>query len=155
MRSLMAARLVLLDSDSARRDGLCKELDALIPGVAGISAVSEAARFVSDQPDLYIIDHGSLAANDDAAVLPNPLAGTGAASILLLAGATAAQRREASRAGYTAVLGTPVSTRLLYRRIAHVLQIARRTKRRAELERKKAAKPALDLLPPHVAASQG
>ncbi|HMN50636.1 MAG TPA: hypothetical protein PKB01_01070 [Xanthobacteraceae bacterium] len=155
MRSLMAARLVLLDSDAARRDNLCKELDALIPGVAGISAVSEAARFVSDQPDLYIIDHGSLAANDDVAVLPNPFAGTGAATILLLAGASTAQRREAARAGYTAVLGKPVSTRLLYRRVAHVLQIARRVKRRAELEQKKAAKPALELVPPSVAASQG
>jgi DNA-binding NarL/FixJ family response regulator len=135
MRSLMAARLVLLDADQARRDQLSGALAELAAfEISGIATVADAAGVCTTaSPDLIIVEGPSLAANDEAdEISPNPFATSGIPTILLLPNATNEQRRKATRAGYAIVLGTPVSPRLLYRRIAHVLQNARRAKRRVE-----------------------
>lgn len=133
----MAARLVLLDADQARREelsGALAELGAF--RISGIATVAEAAGVCAqDAPDLFIVEGPSLAANDEAdEVSANPFAASGIPTILLLPNPTTIQRRKAARAGYAVVLGMPVSPRLLYRRIAHALQNARRAKRRLEAE---------------------
>ena len=90
-------------------------------------------------PDLYLIEGPSLSANDaGGAISPNPFAASRIPTILMLPEPTDAQRRMALRAGYTIVLAAHVPLRLLYRRIAQLLQNARRAKRRAEfaLEKK-------------------
>jgi DNA-binding NarL/FixJ family response regulator len=135
MRSLMAARLVLLDADQTRRDelsGALAELGAF--KICGIATVAEAAGACAEgSPDLFIIEGPSLAANDENdEVTANPFAASGIPTILLLPNATSVQRRKAARAGYAIVIGMPASPRLLYRRIAHALQNARRVKRRIE-----------------------
>jgi AmiR/NasT family two-component response regulator len=137
MRSLMAARLVLLDADQARREelsGALAELGAF--RISGIATIAEAAGVCAlHTPDLFIVEGPSLAANDEAdEISANPFAASGIPTILLLPNPTTDQRRKAARAGYAVVLGMPVSPRLLYRRIAHALQNARRTKRRLEAE---------------------
>lgn len=132
MRSLTAARLVLLDSDPARREALAKTLaETGVFEIASVATVAEAATVAGGPPDIFLIEGPSLAANDvGGAISPNPFAASGVPTLLMLPEATGEQRRMAVRAGYSAVLGTPVPPRLLYRRIAHLLQKARRTRRR-------------------------
>lgn len=134
MRTLMGARVIVLDSDAARRDALCRSLmDLGIFGVSGIATVAEALGQGAAQPDVFIIQGPVLSANDDGVeISANPLAARGIATILLLPGATMLLRRKAARAGYSIVIGAPASPRLLYRRIAHSLQNARRAKRREQ-----------------------
>jgi DNA-binding NarL/FixJ family response regulator len=138
MRSLMAARLVLLDSDPLRREALMRALAGIGAfEIAGIATVAETSAVTA--PDLYLIEGPSLSANDaGGAISPNPFAASRIPTILMLPQPTDAQRRMALRAGYTIVLAAPVPLRLLYRRIAQLLQNARRAKRRAEfaIERK-------------------
>lgn len=135
----MAARLVLLDSDPLRREALMRALAEIGAfEIAGIATVAETSAVTA--PDLYLIEGPSLSANDaGGAISPNPFAASTIPTILMLPEPTDAQRRMALRAGYTIVLAAPVPLRLLYRRIAQLLQNARRAKRRAEfaLERKK------------------
>jgi DNA-binding NarL/FixJ family response regulator len=133
MRALMAARLVLLDSDPLRREALARVLAELGPlEVFCIATVAEASA-VGPAPDLFLIEGPSLAANDEGgAISPNPFAASGIPAVLMLPEPTSEQRRMALRAGYIIVLAAPVPPRLLYRRIAHLLQNARRAKRRAE-----------------------
>jgi DNA-binding NarL/FixJ family response regulator len=135
MRSLMAARLVLLDADQVRREelsGALAELGAF--QISGIATVAEAAGVCAlAAPDLFIVEGPSLAANDeDDEISANPFAASGIPTILLIPDATMLQRRKAARAGYAIVIGMPASPRLVYRRIAHALQNARRVKRRLE-----------------------
>lgn len=134
MRTLKAARIVVLDADSARRDDLCRALAELgIFGIVGIATVADAGNGAAPA-DLYIVEGPSLAANDDGdGISPNPFAASGIATILLLPDATNTQRRKALNAGYSIVIGLPVSPRLLYRRIGHVMQIARRAKQRGAI----------------------
>jgi DNA-binding NarL/FixJ family response regulator len=150
MRSLMAARLVLLDADQARREelaGALAELGAF--EISGIATVAEAAGAGAvAPPDIFIVEGPSLAANDEAEeVSTNPFAASGIPTILLLPNATSEQRRKATRAGYAIVIGMPASPRLLYRRIAHALQNARRAKRRLDaVAQREAAKRAIEVL---------
>ncbi|MBX3535308.1 MAG: hypothetical protein KF826_13240 [Xanthobacteraceae bacterium] len=132
MRSLTAARLVLLDFDSIRSEALARALIELGSfEIARIATIAEAA--AAGAADLFLIEGPSLAANDEgAAISPNPFSACRAPVILMLPEPTNEQRRMALRAGYTAVLSTPVPPRLLYRRIAQLLQNARRARRRSE-----------------------
>jgi hypothetical protein len=132
MRSLTAARILVLDADHERRAELCRALQALgMPDVSGIANVAEAASSRIPPPELFVVHGATLAANDDGgAISPNPFTASGAPAILLLPDASSFARKAAAKAGYPVVLGTPVSARLLYRRIAHVLQVTRRAKRR-------------------------
>ncbi len=133
MRSLTTARLVLLDFDPIRREVLIRalsEIDAF--QMIGIATVAETAGAAS-QPDLYLISGPTLAANDSgSSIVANPFATSGIPTILMLPEPTKEQRRSALRAGYTIVLAAPVPPRLLYRRVAQLLQNARRAKRRQE-----------------------
>lgn len=128
----MAARLVLLDSNPLRREALKHALSEL--GTFDITAIATVAETSTVlPPDLYLIEGPILAANDaGGAISPNPFAASAIPTILMLPEPTSEQRRLALRAGYTIVLAAPVPPRLLYRRIAQLLQNARRTKRRME-----------------------
>lgn len=128
----MAARLVLLQSDPMRREALVKALSEIGSfEIAGIATVAETPAV--SPPDLYLIEGPILSANDaGGAISPNPFAASAIPTILMLPEPTNEQRRMALRAGYTIVLAAPVPVRLLYRRIAQLLQNARRAKRRAE-----------------------
>lgn len=132
MRSLMAARLVLLDSDQMRREALIRVLSEMgTLEIAGIATVAETS--TASLPDLFLIEGLSFAANDAGALTSqNPFAASAIPTVLMLPEPTNEQRRAALRAGYTVVLAAPVPHRLLYRRIAQLLQNARRAKRRAE-----------------------
>jgi DNA-binding NarL/FixJ family response regulator len=132
MRSLMAARLLLLDADPLRREALIRALSEVGSfEIEGIATVAE--RSSVSVPDLYLVEGPSLSANDaGGAISPNPFAASGIPTILMLPEPTNDQRRMALRAGYTIVLAAPVPLRLLYRRVAQLLQNARRAKRRAE-----------------------
>lgn len=134
MRSLMAARLVLLDSDPLRREALRQALSE-VGSFEIISIATVAETSTASPPDLYLIEGPSLAANDaGGSISPNPFAASAIPTVLMLPEPTNEQRRAALRAGYTVVLAAPVPLRLLYRRIAQLLQNARRAKRRAEFE---------------------
>jgi|GEM_PF-991767 len=132
MRSLMAARLVLLDSDPLRREALIRTLSEMGAfEIAGIATVAETS--TASLPDLFLIEGPSLSANDaGGSIAPNPFAASTIPTVLMLPEPTNEQRRAALRAGYTIVLAAPVPHRLLYRRIAQLLQNARRAKRRVE-----------------------
>jgi DNA-binding NtrC family response regulator len=144
MRSLMAARLVLLDSDHLRREALLRALSEV--GTFDISCIATVAETcTSSPPDLYLIEGASFSANDAGGMIaPNPFAASAIPTILMLPQPTNEQRRAAIRAGYTIVLAAPVPTRLLYRRIAQLLQNARRAKRRAELTKGRGEQRRLD-----------
>lgn len=128
----MAARLVLLDSNPLRREALKHALSEV--GSFDITAIATVAETSTvSPPDLYLIEGPILAANDaGGAISPNPFAASAIPTILMLPEPTNEQRRLALRAGYTIVLAAPVPLRLLYRRIAQLLQNARRAKRRME-----------------------
>lgn len=147
MRSLMAARVVVLDSDATRRDLLCRSLTDLgLFGVSGIATVAEALGKGMPLPDVFLIYGPALSANDDGgSISPNPFVAASVSTILLLPDATMPMRRLAVRAGYSIILAAPASPRLLYRRIAHLLQKARRTKRRMQ-HAQGAAREAADVM---------
>jgi DNA-binding NarL/FixJ family response regulator len=148
MRSLMAARLVLLDSDPMRREALLKALSEIGTfEIAGIATVAETS--TASPPDLYLIEGPSLAANDaGGSISPNPFAASAIPTILMLPEPTNEQRRLALRAGYTIVLAAPVPVRLLYRRIAQLLQNARRAKKRTDFATAKPARQRLEEVSP-------
>ncbi|HRF07169.1 MAG TPA: hypothetical protein PL193_00770 [Xanthobacteraceae bacterium] len=132
MRSLIAARIVLLDSDQARRDALTAALAEFAAfEVESIATVAEVPSVAWTAPDVFIVEGPSRAANEEAgSISSNPFLASGIPTILLLPAATNEQRRRAIKAGYSVVLGAPVPPRLLYRRIAHLMQVTRRAKRR-------------------------
>ncbi len=149
MRSLTAARLVLLDPDPMRRDALIKALAGF--GSLEISGIATVAETPAVSPDLYLIEGPGLSANDTGgAIAPNPFVASGVPAILMLPEPTSEQRRIALRAGYTVVLAAPVPLRLLYRRIAQVLQNARRAKRRSEFVAHSAAQRLKPIAPTQV-----
>jgi len=133
MRSLIASRLVLIDSDPLRREALGKALSELGSfEIAGIATVAETSSV--PVPDLFLVEGPSLSANDSGGfIAPNPFAASSIPTILMLPEPTGEQRRLALRTGYTIVLAAPVPVRLLYRRVAQLLQNARRARRRAEV----------------------
>lgn len=143
MRSLIAARVVLLDSDQARRDALASALAEFAAfEIESIATVAEVPTVGGTSPDVFIVEGPGLAANEEAgSISSNPFLASGIPTILLLPAATSEQRRRATKAGYSIVLGAPVPPRLLYRRIAHLLQIARRAKRRLEQAASGSVKP--------------
>ncbi|MBY0532667.1 MAG: hypothetical protein K2P86_11925 [Xanthobacteraceae bacterium] len=152
MRSLMAARIVLLDCDQLRREALIRRLSEFEAfEVSGIATVAETS--TASPPDLYLIEGPCLSANDaGGSVSPNPFAASGIPAVLMVPEPTNEQRRAALRAGYTIVLAAPVPHRLLYRRIAQLLQNARRGKRRAEaLAERTRKKPLEEVAPAQVA----
>jgi DNA-binding NarL/FixJ family response regulator len=148
MRSLMAARLVLLDSDHLRREALMRALSEVGTfDIACIATVAETC--TSSPPDLYLIEGPSLSANDTGgSTAPNPFATSGIPTVLMLPQPTNEQRRAAVRAGYTIVLAAPVPARLLYRRIAQLLQNARRAKRRSESAKERGEQKRLEEVAP-------
>ena len=152
MRSLTAARLVLLDADQSRRDSLARALSELGAfEVQGIATVAEACAGGS-APDLYLVEGPSLAANDEGGTIsPNPFAASGIPTILMLPSPTNDHRRLALRAGYAFALAAPVSPRLLYRRIAQLLQNARRAKRRIESARQESRASDIEVVPSNIA----
>jgi DNA-binding NarL/FixJ family response regulator len=144
----MAARLVLLDSDPLRREALVRSLSEIGTfEIAGIATVAETSAV--SPPDLYLIEGPSLSANDaGGSIAPNPFAASAIPTVLMLPEPTSEQRRLALRAGYTVVLAAPVPLRLLYRRIAQLLQNARRAKRRGEFSADKRKKQRLEEVSP-------
>ncbi len=150
MRSLIASRLVLIDSDPLRREALTKALSELGSfEIAGIATVAETSSVPG--PDLFLIEGPSLSANDSGGfITPNPFAASTIPTILMLPEPTSEQRRLAQRAGYTIVLAAPVPVRLLYRRVAQLLQNARRAKRRAEAQAERSAAKRRDDIAPHI-----
>lgn len=157
MRSLLAARIVLLDSDPLRREALTKTLAEFGAfDIASIATVAEVATVTDAPPDIFVIEGPSLAANDEAgSISPNPFSASGIPAILLLPAATSEQRRLAARAGYSVVLGAPVPPRLLYRRIAHLLQNARRAKRRAQQGQQESRAAQIEIAPVELAPRAG
>ncbi|MGE0340954.1 MAG: hypothetical protein AB7O79_13895 [Xanthobacteraceae bacterium] len=134
---------MLLDSDQARRDALTAALAEFAAfQIESIATVAEVPTVARTAPDVFIVEGPSLAANEEAgSISSNPFLASGIPTILLLPAATSEQRRRATKAGYSVVLGAPVPPRLLYRRIAHLLQITRRAKRRMERAAVDSAKP--------------
>jgi len=84
MRSLMAARLVLLDSDPMRREALIQALSEVGAfEIAGIATVAETSS--ASPPDLYIVEGPSLSANDaGGSIAPNPFAASAIPTVLIL-----------------------------------------------------------------------
>ncbi|MBS4084838.1 MAG: hypothetical protein KGZ73_14915 [Rhizobiales bacterium] len=152
MRSLIASRLVLIDSDPLRREALVKALSELGSfEIAGIATVAETSS--APAPDLFLIEGPSLSANDPGSfIVPNPFAASSIPAILMLPEPTSEQRRLALRAGYTIVLAAPVPVRLLYRRVAQLLQNARRARRRAEAIAARSAAKRREEVSPHIAS---
>ncbi len=112
----MAARLVLLDANQARREELSVALAELGAfEISGIATVADApSACAAGSPDIFIVEGPSLAANDENdEVSANPFAASGIPTILLLPNATSEQRRKATRAGYSIAIGVRVSPRLV------------------------------------------
>ena len=136
MRFLPAARIIILDADARHRDVVCKGLGEL--GLLQILAAGTLpdARAIANEraADLIIVDgrgFDDLAREQGKKVLPNPLLGDSTPGILLSADTSRVIVHEAHNAGYRAVVGLPVSPRLLYRRIGSILQRARRIHRQS------------------------
>ena len=128
IRSSTSARLVLLDSNQPQREALMRALCEIGAfEIAGIATVADT----SSSLDLFLIEGLSLFANDAGwGNSPNPFAASAILTILMLPQPPNEQRRAALFGGYTVVFSTPVPSRLLYRRIAQLLQNARRRTRR-------------------------
>ena len=143
----MAARLALIDTDCARREALSKALTEM--GAFEIACIATVAEASGVSPDLYLIEGPALSANDAGAFIsPNPFAASSIPTILMLENPTSEQRRIAVRQGYTIVLSAPVPLRLLYRRIAQLLQNARRAKKRAAFRARDASVNELENIAP-------
>lgn len=127
MKVLPTARILLVDSQSERRQATRLALTAF-----GVGAVTEAqsleeARAPSgtSAADVLVIQ-----VDDPEQVPENPYRdGGGVPAILIVEVPTAMLARAAGRAGYDAALGVPFQPRMLYRRIGSVLQRARRSAR--------------------------
>lgn len=129
MKVLPTARIVLVDSQIERRQAMCLALSAL-----GVGSVLEAASLdeVSGSGPHGSADVLVVQVDDPEDAPANPFR-FGAGIPAILAAEVPAQQlvRVASRAGYDAALGAPLTPRLLYRRIGSVLQRARRLARPA------------------------
>jgi DNA-binding NtrC family response regulator len=132
MRFLPNARIVVVDGDARRRSLLCAELaDLGLAQVVPAGSVKEARRLAADRPfDLCIVDARALGSGSQTKVFPSPFQ-DGTPAILIAADVSVSQD-VATAAGYRAVIGSPVTPRLLYRRMGSILQKARRAARGAD-----------------------
>lgn len=127
MKVLPTARILLVDSQSDRRDALRLALTAF-----GVGAVLEAASTAeAAEPQFQGAVDVLVVHTDDPDQAPeNPFRdGNGVPTILIAELPTQALMRLAARGGYDAAVGAPLAPRLLYRRIGSVMQRARRVVR--------------------------
>lgn len=137
MKVLPTARILIVDSQSERRDALRNALTAF-----GVGAVLEAAS-VADAADpqfLGLADVLVVHADDADQVPENPFRdGAGIPAILAVDAPAQMLMRMAARGGYDAAVSAPLAPRLLYRRIGSVMQRARRVVRSLAPETAKVA----------------
>lgn len=128
MKVLPTARILVVDSDSARRETTCVGLKAL--GVGAVTEVASIAEALNAPRafDVIVVQAASMDLVPDHPFREGPDAVPG---ILVTEGAPTVLARLASRAGYDAAVAMPLLPRLLYRRIGSVLQRARRAQRPA------------------------
>ena len=127
MKVLPTARILIVDSQSERREALREAL-----AVFGVGAIQGAATLgeIEEVPTQPAADVLVVYADDLEQIPENPFRdGNSTPAILIAEVATAALVRAAARGGYDAALGAPLAPRLLYRRIGSVLQRARRVVR--------------------------
>lgn len=134
MRFLPAARIVVLDADARHREQVCTALSELgLIQVLAAGTLPDAKAFARERPvELVVVDmrgFEDLAREQGKKVLPNPFAEDGTPGILLSGDMSRALVQQAHAAGYRAVVGLPVTPRLLYRRIGSILQKTRRSHR--------------------------
>jgi DNA-binding response OmpR family regulator len=132
MRALSSARVVVLDADPDHRNLLCSALEALgltqvLPGGS-----FDEVRAVDPAPDVCVVDARRLPG--DQRIPRNPFDPARTPGILIVAETSSETLKLAVANGFSAVIGTPVVPRLLYRRIGSVLQKARRVGRRGSVE---------------------
>ncbi len=123
MKVLPTARILIIDSDSDRRETTRVGLTAL-----GVGSVTELSNVSELEQGARGYDVLVMQANDAEQVPENPFreAADPIPAVLVVDGAPNLLARVASRAGYDAAVGMPLLPRLLYRRIGSVLQRARR-----------------------------
>ncbi|MFG1377505.1 hypothetical protein [Xanthobacter autotrophicus] len=129
MKVLPIARILLVDSHMDRRLATKAALTAL-----GVGSVREAAVLdeVTDPAILGSADVLVVQVDDPEDAPANPFRfGAGIPAVLIAEVPAQLLVRAASRAGYDAALGAPLTPRLLYRRIGSVMQRARRLARPA------------------------
>ncbi|MFG1461804.1 hypothetical protein V5F77_02810 [Xanthobacter sp. DSM 24535] len=128
MKVLPTARILIVDSDPARREITTVGLKAL--GVGAVTEVSsiEEALAAPRAFDVIVVQAASVDLVPDHPFRDGPDAIPG---ILVTEGPSTVLARLASRAGYDAAIAMPLLPRLLYRRIGSVLQKARRAQRPA------------------------
>lgn len=127
MKVLPIARILIVDSQSERREALRQAL-----AVFGVGAIQEAATLseIADVLSPVSTDVLVVHVDDPEQVPENPFRdGAGAPAILIADIPAQSLVRAAARGGYDAALGAPLAPRLLYRRIGSVLQRARRVVR--------------------------
>jgi two-component system, OmpR family, response regulator len=139
MRFLPAARIVVLDADRDHRAFICASLGELgLLQVLPAATLPEAREIAEKQPiDLCVVDprgFGALARAEGKKVIANPFRHDAIPAVLLSADTSRAMIVAATEAGYRVVVGLPVTSRLLYRRIGSILQKTRRAGRSAAEE---------------------
>jgi DNA-binding response OmpR family regulator len=133
MRILSNARVVLLDADAERRALLCAALAAFgMTQVLPAGSLDEARTLArAGDPQLCVVDPRGLPGfAAGPRVPPNPFDPARTAGILVGADTSPENVKTALAFGYAAVIGVPVTPRLLYRRIGSTLQKFRRAGRR-------------------------
>ncbi len=127
MKVLPLSRILLVDSQKARREALRLELLKF-----GLGDVLEAETLelvsgsaIPENANLLVVQ-----ADDPDLISENPYRDGGGIPAILIVDLPLRELERASvQGGYEAALGMPVSPRILYRRIGSVLQQARRTSR--------------------------
>jgi CheY-like chemotaxis protein len=131
MRILSNARIVVLDGDSEHRAFLCTSLAGFGMTQVLPAASADEARALGGEPELCIVDARNLSGFAPAARVPlNPFDAARTPGILITTDTSPEHVKAATALGYTAVVGVPVTPRLLYRRIGSTLQKVRRAGRR-------------------------
>ncbi len=132
MKVLPTARVLIIDSDSERRETTRVGLTAL--GVGSVTELSSVAELEEGARGYDVL---VMQADDAEQVPENPFreAADPIPAVLVVDGAANTLARVAGRAGYDAAVGMPLLPRLLYRRIGSVLQRARRLAKPAAASR--------------------
>ncbi|TCT02990.1 hypothetical protein [Aquabacter spiritensis] len=128
MKVLPTARILIIDSDSDRRETTRLGLTALgVGAVTEVETIAEA-RDLPRNFDVVVVQVGTVDEMPD-----HPFRDTGDAvpAVVVADGTSHSLTRAAGRGGYDAAVGMPLLPRLLYRRIGSVLQRARRVQRPA------------------------
>lgn len=126
MKVLPTARILIIDSDSDRRQTTRAGLSALgVGAVTEVASVSEALA-LPRAFDVVVVQVGSV---DNVPDHPFRDAEESLPAVIVAEGSTLQLTRVAGRCGYDAAVGMPLLPRLLYRRIGSVLQRARRAQR--------------------------